>query len=159
MGQNTRLYQFTGSLTELGMVARKRPRLGQSAVSLVSRWAPQSRARLASRGAQMATAQEARPRSPEPELGLGGMGCGGGQGRHRPLDPLFLPAEPQLPRSAVVATLLILARSVTSLQGPFFICNLVPLRRSRQPSPQASIYMTGSSPAHPRILKGWDNPF
>lgn len=124
MGQNMRLHHLLGM--ELGMVARKRPRLGLKCCKLGVQMGTPEQGTPGQPCAQMATAQETKPRSPEPEPGLRQDGLWRRPGRHWPPDPLFLPAEPQLPRSVVVATLLILALSVTYLQGPFFICNLVP---------------------------------
>lgn len=49
MGQNTRPHHFPGSLTELGMVARKRPRLGLKCCKL---------------GVQMGTPEQGTPGQP-----------------------------------------------------------------------------------------------
>lgn len=119
------------------------------AVSLASRWAPQSRARLASRGAQMATAREARPGSPEPELGLrwdGPPRWPGGALSLRVLPASWRSLSCPGQSFPVVVTLLILALSLTSLQEPLFLCDLVSLRQGRQLSPQERHWLLSIRP-------------
>lgn len=130
MGRNTRPHQVTGSLTNLGMIACERPRSSPVCSQLgVQMGSPEQgtpgQPRLTD-GAS--TGRQTRVSGARATTGVGwaaavARGTVGLQALPSSQQRLSCPGQ----SPPVVVTLLILTPSVTSLQGPFFICNLVAL--------------------------------